>query len=384
MYNKKHKFKKTTAYITIISTAFLFNFALSSNIVYANDKSALTADSSEKSTLTEMTEMIGIKYYKYPKNEKLENNFKNMLAEIIYSAKTVLDRPEDIIFEKLSDKVYNDTANHDSKVYETVYLLNNYIVKIQNFNPNIIGKQKVTIKYKLLSIIDMNLIQVTKRYDEAIFDVQNDTSMKVLSKSIIIDLMDVTAPVIKLNKNAVTIKKGDDFSIHDYVGSVTDDIDKKIEYTVDGTYNVNKVGKYKLKITAKDKSGNIGMANFTLTVEQANSSIISTAFDYKSYPYVWGGTTPTGFDCSGFVQYVFAQNGISLPRVAADQGASGYSVSADDIQPGDIVIYGNGAHVALYAGNGQVIHALNPSVGVTVGQWNIPYNGPVTTIRRVI
>ena len=85
---------------------------------------------------------------------------------------------------------------------------------------------------------------------------------------------------------------------------------------------------------------------------------------YVGSGYVYGGTTPGAWDCSGFVQYVYAQNGIDLPRTAAAQGAAGTPTS--NPQPGDLVIQNGGSHVGIYLGNGQMISALNPSQGTQV------------------
>ena len=83
--------------------------------------------------------------------------------------------------------------------------------------------------------------------------------------------------------------------------------------------------------------------------------MIGTAASLVGIPYKWGGTTPAGFDCSGFTQYVFAQNGISLPRTTGAQWSVTRAVS--NPQPGDLVFYGVGAsstHMGIYAGNGMM------------------------------
>nr|HPL28356.1 NlpC/P60 family protein [Anaerolineae bacterium] len=91
---------------------------------------------------------------------------------------------------------------------------------------------------------------------------------------------------------------------------------------------------------------------------------------YEGYAYVYGGSSPaTGFDCSGFAQYVCAQAGITLPRVAADQVYAGPSVSQSELMPGDLVFfqntYGAGvSHVGIYVGGGLMIHASTPERGV--------------------
>ena len=83
--------------------------------------------------------------------------------------------------------------------------------------------------------------------------------------------------------------------------------------------------------------------------------IVSAAYSFLGIPYVWGGTTTAGFDCSGMVQAAHAAAGISIPRVSWNQGAAGVEVSASEALPGDIVYYG--WHVGIYIGNGQMIHA---------------------------
>ena len=97
-------------------------------------------------------------------------------------------------------------------------------------------------------------------------------------------------------------------------------------------------------------------------------------------PYVYGGNSlSTGVDCSGFVQQVFSHYGISLPRSSDSQGSCGTSVSSSNMKPGDIVHYKG--HVAIYIGDGCVVHASSPSTGVKISSWN--YRTP-ESIRNVI
>lgn len=89
--------------------------------------------------------------------------------------------------------------------------------------------------------------------------------------------------------------------------------------------------------------------------------LIDTADDYLGVPYVWGGTSPSGFDCSGFVQYVCRLNGISIPRVADDQlHGPGTYITRSQLEPGDLVFFGSGSyasHVGMYVGDGMMIHS---------------------------
>lgn len=96
-------------------------------------------------------------------------------------------------------------------------------------------------------------------------------------------------------------------------------------------------------------------------------AIVNSAMKYLGVPYVWGGTSPSGFDCSGLVQYVCKQNGISVPRVAASQRNAGQYISRENLQPGDLVFFSHGggvSHVGIYIGNGNMIHA--PQTGDVV------------------
>ena len=112
-------------------------------------------------------------------------------------------------------------------------------------------------------------------------------------------------------------------------------------------------------------------------------NILRAAYSVIGTPYVFGGTTPYGFDCSGFTQYAFARAGVSIPRTADVQYYSGRRVPIDNLRPGDLVFfttYEPGAsHCGIYLGNGQFIHA-GSSTGVTVssaftGYWGARYYG---------
>ncbi|MCQ2419207.1 MAG: C40 family peptidase [Clostridia bacterium] len=116
--------------------------------------------------------------------------------------------------------------------------------------------------------------------------------------------------------------------------------------------------------------------------------IANYAQGYLGYPYVWGGNGPNSFDCSGFVKYVYAQYGITINRTATAQMSNGYSVSRDNLKPGDLVFfYGDGGigHVGMYIGNNKFIHASNPTNGVIITDLSVSwYANRYAGARRIV
>ncbi|MEH7439492.1 NlpC/P60 family protein [Neobacillus drentensis] len=107
------------------------------------------------------------------------------------------------------------------------------------------------------------------------------------------------------------------------------------------------------------------------TTSATASNVIAIAKRYMGIPYVWGGTTPNGFDCSGLTSYVFRQVGINLPRVSRDQQSVGTKISPSQVQPGDLVFRGSPAyHVGIYIGGGQYIHAPQTGDVVKISTYN--------------
>lgn len=157
----------------------------------------------------------------------------------------------------------------------------------------------------------------------------------------------------------------------------TDSVLRKIEDYIITAQNIilNKQGKSTIK---NDNS----LENSTQLSNNA-SSIVSYAYQFIGLPYVYGATGPNSFDCSGFTQYVFNKFGYSLTRTTYTQVNQGSYVSRENLQPGDLVFTRGTAavpeHVGIYVGNGKMIHASRPGVGIIVGDI---YN--YVTARRII
>jgi len=118
-------------------------------------------------------------------------------------------------------------------------------------------------------------------------------------------------------------------------------------------------------------------------VSDVRVDVCQYAKEFLGNPYVWGGTSLTnGADCSGYVLSIFKKYGVNLPHSSVAQANCGTTISVSEAQPGDLIFYGNGRsinHVAIYIGNGQVIHASNPKTGIRIS--NVSYRSPVKAVK---
>ena len=123
-------------------------------------------------------------------------------------------------------------------------------------------------------------------------------------------------------------------------------------------------------------------------LESSNSykrqQVVNYAMQFVGGRYKYGGSDPrTGVDCSGFTRYVLQNSaGISMNRSSGGQASQGVAIGADQMQPGDLLFYGSGRginHVAMYIGNGQIVHASTERTGITISNWN--YRNPVKIVN---
>lgn len=148
---------------------------------------------------------------------------------------------------------------------------------------------------------------------------------------------------------------------------ITDTIDKQ---TDNSSTNNNQ--------ELNDSSSNVSTSS-------KGTDVLAYAMQFVGYPYVYGGSSTSGFDCSGFTQYVYKHFGVTLNRTAAAQNSNGTAVSRSNLQPGDLVMFGSPInHVGIYAGGGRIVHAANPSRGVTTDTINSGYyNTNYVCARRI-
>lgn len=161
---------------------------------------------------------------------------------------------------------------------------------------------------------------------------------------------------------------------------------KKVEKTENKTTSRSATTVRKENQTQKE---NVKEEQTTTVVSGKGSTVVETAKKYIGSKYVYGASGPNSFDCSGFTSYVFRLHGVNLNRTAKGQYSNGTAVARNNLQPGDLVMFGPSVsginHVGIYIGGGKIVHAANPSRGVTIdsitsGYYNKNYVGA----RRVI
>jgi len=252
---------------------------------------------------------------------------------------------------------------------------------------------------------------------EIVLEVKKENIVKDVP--IVVSVVDTVDPVIELKEEKMTITRGDDCNLLTVISSVTDEVDGNIPYDGEAGegskfyYNfaydsdsIGNVGEHEIKVLATDKNGNTAEKSFTLEVVApkrtyyqpvyynlpANGSandLVSIAYSLIGAPYgISNG--PYSFDCSGFVQYVYSRVGISISRSSSTQLYDGYPVRYEDMQPGDIIIWGYSGgyatHSSMYVGGGQMIHSANWGTGVIVNSVDFWLRGSGTqilSIRRI-
>ena len=289
--------------------------------------------------------------------------------------------------------------------------------------------------YDIRSVVDSvdgEIVSIKKDIDttkvgpqEIVVEVEKNQIVKEVP--IIVEVKDTIAPEIQLKEETISLTEGDSFDALSNLESVYDKVDGEITYqqkenlnsdddtnyyTIDSNVDSNVPGTYEVKVTAVDKYGNESFVTYSVEVVTKPeevvpavevpvyqdsylptgdmSSLVQLAYSLIGSPYVAVGNSPLGFDCSGFVQYLYSRVGISISRSTSTQIHDGVAVSYENAQPGDILLWGYSAgvptHSAIYVGNGQMIHATNPRQGVIasdVAAWTRGSGTSVIAVRRI-
>lgn len=206
---------------------------------------------------------------------------------------------------------------------------------------------------------------ISQKYNvsiQSLLDLNNLSSTDYLYIGQTLNIKSTSNSQTSTNITSYTVQPGDSLWI----------ISNKFNVTIDQLKNWNNISGSEIYVGQQLSL----KQNEQQTASKADQ-IITTAKQYIGVPYQWGGESPSGFDCSGFVQYVFTKNGVSIPRTTTTQYNAGTSVTS--LKPGDIVFfetYKSGpSHDGIYIGNGKFIHASS-SHGITISSLSNTYWKP--------
>ena len=202
------------------------------------------------------------------------------------------------------------------------------------------------------------------------------------------DISGVASGITTVLTDSKGMKVADNVNIYVINNSEGEYLNKTFSGTEDTIFTEGVPDKAQLRVeekirVAKEESAKIieeAARQVELEKNNKREEVVNFATQFVGNPYVYGGTSLTnGADCSGFVMSVYKNFGYSLPRTTWGMESSGVAVSADEILPGDLVLYEG--HVGIYMGEGNIVHARNSRFGITTH--NMDYQ-TVKTIRRII
>ena len=229
--------------------------------------------------------------------------------------------------------------------YGSEFKWQDYVSISDNLDTNIEPKVEGTIDTKQLNQQKEMTIIVT--------DGAGNSSKVTLNATV----KDITGPNIVLSTNKVSVDKGSNVDLKSYITSAVDNLDGDMKDNISfNTIDTSTTGVKTVIYTGVDSAGNKSEVQLQVEVTFSGERIVNTGLSKTGCPYVWGSTGPNSFDCSGFTQWVYRQNGIYIPRTSSEQKAAAKKVvSLSELEVGDILW--RSGHVGIYIGNGQYVHA---------------------------
>lgn len=304
----------------------------------SDDSTSSTSDNNldkEDSTKTEDAKL----------NQKIKSSEKNpsLLSntELLKVAKQVK--------EEKAKKVNEEMVKLGEKNGEAEYLYGNYLIRTSGFKTNGDSKQNVSVKFRLLSMIEKQLYEITNSTEllDSYNKLSNSEPTQEYQKEFTVGMVDVSAPQITLSDKSTKLVVGDDFKISDYVKEVVDDEDGALEYKTIGDVDTSQTGTYNVVVQAKDSLGNINEKGITFTVVKD----LQKTF-YNKIAEAAIAQIGVEQDCTMLVTNSLKAVGINFHGWPIEYKTLGEWT--DTPVPGDIIIYEG--HVALYIGNGRAIH----------------------------
>lgn len=278
-------------------------------------------------------------------NQKIKSSEKNpsLLSntELLKVAKQVK--------EEKAKKVNEEMVKLGEKNGEAEYLYGNYLIRTSGFKANGESKQDVSVKFRLLSMIEKQLYEITNSTEllDSYNKLSNSEPTQEYQKEFTVGMVDVSAPQITLSDKSTELVVGDDFKISDYVKEVVDDEDGTLEYKTIGDVDTSQAGTYNVVVQAKDSLGNVNEKGITFTVVKD----LQKTF-YNKIAEAAIAQIGVEQDCTMLVTNSLKAVGINFHGWPIEYKTLGEWT--DSPVPGDIIIYSG--HVALYIGNGRAIH----------------------------
>lgn len=306
------------------------------------------------------------------------------------------DSSENIETEEPQNSIYKVKNNINLKIVPSInatdiILVNagDEVIVVETINDWMciqIGETKGWIRTENIEIIDTNVTAEVETEVEVETQDVIDTSIEPTTKYVSVE----SANLRQEPSTSATVISG--LTTNDEV-KVYSDEDGWSRIIVTSTDEEGYISSSLLSDTKQDTSRSVTEIRTSTVVEEVvveettpvettttssstgGNAIVDIAMQYLGCSYVYGGTTPSGFDCSGFTQYVYKQYGISINRSSSSQYSNGVAVSKSELQAGDLVMFGSGSinHVGIYIGNGNIIHAENASSGVNIDSINSGY-----------
>lgn len=305
----------------------------------SDDSTSSTSDNNlgkeEDSTKTEDAKL----------NQKIKSSEKNpsLLSntELLKVAKQVK--------EEKAKKVNEEMVKLGEKNGEAEYLYGNYLIRTSGFKTNGDSKQNVSVKFRLLSMIEKQLYEITNSTEllDSYNKLSNSEPTQEYQKEFTVGMVDVSAPQITLSDKSTELVVGDDFKISDYVKEVVDDEDGALEYKTIGDVDTSQTGTYNVIVQAKDSLGNVNEKGISFTVVKD----LQKTF-YNKIAEAAIAQIGVEQDCTMLVTNSLKAVGINFHGWPIEYKTLGEWT--DSPVPGDIIIYEG--HVALYIGNGRAIH----------------------------
>lgn len=348
--------------VGVIATALVVNLMFNFKVLASPDTNNIDVSKTQSTNSSQATQVNGGIDAQI---QNLESSIEKLDSQIEQTLKNIDDNNNGIIktendIKKLQDQINyaeNDIKDHKSVLNKRARAF--YINGIDGY---------------------MEIIMNSKNFDDFISRVDSIKRIIGFDEDVITDLNKKKQTIVEQkekmqqeNKNLLALKA---------------DNEKKLAKLNEDKENQKKlIDQLQIQQKIIAMNGELKLSSGDLSLDSLPSKdndVINYSYKFLGTPYLWGGTTPSGFDCSGFVQYVYANFGVKIGRTTYDQIKDGTEVPINQLQPGDLVFFGTSSdphHVGMYIGSGMYIHA--PHTGDVIKVSELVNRGDYLIARRV-